>query len=93
MNVLTLRIKKKYFDQILDGSKKYEYRADKPFYSKLETTNYTHVLLHYQGTRQVMCSIVKIEKIKNPLTGAELELVPSKWVYRIELKNPKLLFL
>ena len=44
MNVLYLNLKKKYFDQILHGTKKYEYREVKKFFIKrLQGKNYDFV--------------------------------------------------
>jgi len=44
MNVLYLNLKKKYFDQILQGTKKYEYREVKEFFIKrLQGKNYDFV--------------------------------------------------
>lgn len=89
-NVLTLRIKKKYFDQIASGQKTVEYRANKKFYKKLSVITYSHVIFHYQSKPKLICEITKIELIKNFLTGAELKIVPTKRIYAIHMRNPKI---
>ena len=42
-NILHLTLKKKYFDEILSGKKKKEYRELKPYW--ISTVSYTHLTL------------------------------------------------
>lgn len=72
-SVLTLRIKKKYFDLIASGEKKIEYRECKEFYHRLfEKKRSLKVLkLHYQSPRQLT---VDIKKIKQNRSHYEIHL-------------------
>ena len=63
-NRLYLSLYKKWFDEILTGKKKIEYREIKPFYDRLLSKNYTEVkfINGYGNTRPYI--IVRISKIQ-----------------------------
>lgn len=67
MSLVTLRIKRKHFDAILDGTKHVEYRDVKPFYtSLLERRQVSALKLHYQSSRQVIVEVLGVDKIPCP---------------------------
>lgn len=89
---LTLRIKKVYFDEILEGKKTSEYRANSDFYRNLiEKHPYTILRLHYQSVRQVECDIDRIRLIKNTLEPKLRAFINTKMIYEILIKNPRLI--
>lgn len=58
--IATMRIKKIYFDQILSGDKKIEYREAKDFYFKLffrYSSTPKYLRLHYQTERQMLVEL------------------------------------
>ena len=64
---ITLRIKKVYFDKILSGEKKVEYRDLKDYYVKLfEGQEIGALKLHYQGQESLIIDVEKIELIEKP---------------------------
>ena len=88
-DTITLRIKMKYFDQILSGDKKFEYRKCKRYYRKLLTRdNIKFLKLHYQQPRQLIVKVISIRKIKTP---KKLSSSFGKNVYAIKLGKAKLL--
>ena len=90
---ITLRIKRVYFDAIAAGTKSIEYRDVKPFYDKLlSRPNITHLKLHYQQPRQMICEVRGIFKKRVPPELRNDPDVPfSEYVYAIMLANPKLI--
>lgn len=66
MITATLRIKKVFFDQILDGSKTKEYRDAKDFYDRLFAIVPDELLLHYQKGRKLRVQVRGLRRIKTP---------------------------
>jgi len=98
VGMLTLPIKKKWFDMILSGEKKEEYRAMKPYYhsrfenigllnSVLEPTNEIRVVKFRNGYSRKSPSFYAWVKIRmgegKPEWGAE----PGKDYWILELLN------
>lgn len=76
MNRLQLSIYKKWFDEILQGTKKIEYREIKPYYDRLLKKKYTEVkFVNGYGSERPFL-VVKITKI-----------VKAKEFYEIHLGN------
>ena len=88
---LTLRIKRVYFDAIRDGHKTVEYRADRLFYRNLFRAHaFTTLLLHYQKAPRLLCDIIKIGRVANPLPKHERpEFLATPNVWAIYIKNPR----
>lgn len=66
--ILTLRIKRMWFDKIKSGEKKTEYREVKPFYqSRIEGKDLTHcrLIVGYSKDAPEMTLPIKSIKIKN----------------------------
>ncbi len=82
-----LRIKKKYLEAILDGSKNKEYRDFKPFYKWLEDPNLLYLILHYQTSRRVIVKIKKVSIIKTPTLLKKSDIKFSNKVYSISLEK------
>jgi hypothetical protein len=59
----TMRIQKKWFDEIKAGRKHIEYRSVKPYYKSLESPELKEIALHYQGNEMLICEVKKV-KIK-----------------------------
>lgn len=86
--VKTIRIKKVYFDLILSGQKRLEYRSVKPYYRFFESKDLRALVLHYQGKRRLLVSVVSVDKIRRPKFLEKSGIDFTSRVYRIELKNP-----
>jgi hypothetical protein len=83
--VLTLRIKKKYLDEIVQGTKKSEYRKVSGFYDKLLFLRpYKYLKLHYQTPEKVLVELLSIAKIKSPFKNIGMGL-DEEWVYELKL--------
>lgn len=85
MKILYLTLKKKWFDMILSGEKKEEYREIKPYWDKrLIVNNYTHVQFRNGygcDSPLVVVELLDIYKnIGHPDLGA-----PDKKVYILRL--------
>ncbi len=76
MNRLHLSIYKKWFDEILLGSKKTEYREIKPFYDKLLKNHYDEVKFVNGYGEERPFLVVKVTKI-----------IKAKEFYEIHLGN------
>jgi len=97
---LTLRIKRKYFDEILFKNKRIEYRDVKEYYDKIfkQKDDIKTLTLHYQGQRVMQCQVTAIKKIT---LSAAKKLTPheftsgdvsfSSHVYAIFIRAPKLI--
>jgi len=92
---VTLRIKRVYFDQILNGSKKVEYRAVKPFYERLfrDVSSIKTLTLHYQQERKLIADIVSIKRMPLP---KEFDNDPDRFdfgneCFAIRVKNVRLI--
>lgn len=60
--VVTLRIKKKYFDLIAKGKKNHEFRDAKPYYDRLFSKPVDALKLHYQGGVFLEVDVIRIDK-------------------------------
>jgi len=87
--VYTLRIKKMYFDKILTGEKRKEYRAVKPFYKFLEDPELSEIVFHYQQPRRLRCKVLKVRKIKTPARLKDSPIGFGSRVYEITLGKVK----
>lgn len=95
---LTLRIKKVYFDRILNGDKFIEYRDKKPFYNRIlrNKDQFKTLILHYQKPCRLKCEItaVKIISLKEAKKITPKEFVGdihfAPDLYAIHFRNPKL---
>jgi hypothetical protein len=85
MDIKTMRIKKIYFDAILDGSKRIEYRAVKPYYGWLETIPTPFLLrLHYQKRTALTVIVEEVNRITRPRFVDE-KFVPTRFVWALSL--------
>lgn len=91
MSLVSMSIKRKYFDAILDGTKRIEYREVKPFWARrLEKHHVTMLRLTAGYSKRAPSLIVgvdRIEKIKSPPTIKNL----GPQVYAIHLGTPDLI--
>jgi hypothetical protein len=90
-NTYGLRIKQIYFDAILAGLKRYEYRSVKPCYSGLP--NATVLALHYQRPRRMLVDVVQVQVVPTHSVPelAHSDIAFTDTVYRVELANPRLI--
>lgn len=92
MKTITLTLKKIYFEQILAGQKIYEYRSDSPFFrARFEHKKYTKIVFHYYKRERLECDVIKVDKVPNPFLNDDLSFLTTSKVFRIHLKNPKLI--
>jgi hypothetical protein len=87
----SLSIKKVYFDAILQGTKRHEYRAATPFYDALFKSKPRELLLHYYRPHVMRVQVVKIRKIRTSKRLHSLGLGFPPHVYEIEVRNPKII--
>lgn len=70
--ILFLTIKKEYFDAILSGEKKEEYRIINSFYkSRIENKEYTHIILQNGYSK-------KSQRLKAKYLGYEIRKISTK---------------
>lgn len=86
---MTLRIKKIYFDRILNNTKIVEYRSYKPFYKNLE--NATSIMFYYQTTQRLLVDVISVKIIKKPEFLNQSKINFTDQVYEILIKNPRLI--
>lgn len=84
-----LRIKRVYFDRILSGKKKSEYRARKAYYSFLEAKNLKKLRFHFQTDEYIEVNVKKIRVIKTP-KNLNPEIEWGDEVYKIDFERPVL---
>lgn len=89
MLVKTLRIKKKFFDAIKNGSKKKEFRDKKKFYDALFKIKPTHLKLHYQGKEKIIVGVKSIKVIPTPRIFHSTGIKFSNKCYEIDLGSVK----
>lgn len=85
-----LRIKRIYFDRILSGEKKSEFRDAKPYYTSLLEPKPDFILFHYQNPRdKIIARVLSVEKIPTPerLKVSAIPFGPE--VYEIKLGKVK----
>lgn len=94
MKNVTLRIKRRYFDEILSGAKSVEYRDARPFYDRTFAETPATLTLHYQRERVLRADVVSVSRIPRPaffsLEDAE-ETGQGTHVYAIVLRSPRLI--
>lgn len=84
--VLTLRIKKVYFDLIKSGDKKTEYRDGREYYtSLLEGPTIKYLKLHYQGAETLTVEVKSIRLVKRPARFKESIFFTTPKIYAIKL--------
>lgn len=82
---ITLRIKKVYFDQILRGEKRVEYRDAKPYYDRMFKERPHTLILHYQRAERIFAQVKRIRKIRTPKRLLLSKIKFGEYVYAIEL--------
>lgn len=83
MNILTLSIKKIYFDRILNGEKIYEYREKKPYFDRIFGSRKIDFLeLHYFKEEKLIIEVLDVEIIDNNLDSNFLK---TDKLYKINL--------
>ena len=83
--MMTLRIKKFYFDAIAKGEKTFELRSTIDFYKRQIDKNPKFLTLHYQKPERLECEILSIEIVPTP-DDIGPELVKTPTCYKINLK-------
>lgn len=81
----TLRIKKKYFDQIESGEKTAEFRSNTPFYQSLFKEKPSFLYLHYQGPVGLVVEVKSIRLIKKPVRFKDSEILTTEKIFKITL--------
>jgi ASC-1-like (ASCH) protein len=84
--VVTLRIKRKYFDAIKSGEKTAEYRDGKDFYVSLfEGPRVKFLKLHYQGRETLVVRVKSIRLIARPKRFVDSPMFSTKKIFKISL--------
>tara|TARA_B100000809_G_scaffold128318_1_gene126453 strand:+ start:804 stop:1115 length:312 start_codon:yes stop_codon:yes gene_type:complete len=85
INQLSLRIKKVYFDSIIEGDKKVEYRQASPYYQKRFSRSYKVVKIYY-NTAYAIIEIKDIRLIPNFREKADRpDFLATDTIYAISL--------
>lgn len=87
----TLRIKKVYFDQILEGTKTVEWRSFTPFYQRIFSRQPTRLRLHYQQPRVLEADILRIDVVDKPESMRDSPWVTTDRVFKISIANAQLI--
>ena len=89
--MLTLTIKKEWFDRIASGEKRIEYRRLSPYYERLFTSGkkYTAVTFHYYRRERLHCNVVRIRKIPKPAALAGSTYLTGSECWAIYLSHPE----
>ena len=83
---ISLPIKKVYLESIIRGEKKFEYRADKPFFRKLFAKPATRLWLHCYSKNGVLVEILSISLVENPYPkGKRPDFLNTPMVFAISL--------
>jgi len=84
MNTICLSIKKCYFDEIKSGAKRFEYRADKPYYNRFHTMEAPFKLkLHYYSAQKLYVDVDELLLIKTPPQLLEVMGTENCWRLRL----------
>lgn len=65
-SIVSLRIKKVYFDRIANREKLVEYRDFKPFYARLSSPETRYIRFHYQTSAYLLVKIKGIDVVDTP---------------------------
>ena len=84
-HVVTLRIKKCYFDAIKLGTKTSEFRSVTPFYERMFRKHPSVLKLHYQSRDLLFVSVKNIKIISCPERLKSDEISFTENIYEIEL--------
>lgn len=66
LKIVTLTIKKKYYNEILQGTKRTEYRSLKEYYIKMFMQKPNYLRLHYQGGNMLQARVVDVKIVPTP---------------------------
>jgi len=80
--IIFLPIKKIFYDQILSGVKKFEYREDKHFYQNKFNKDVNTIIFHYYKNPKIKVKIISVKKIKTP---KKCTVIKTEKCYRIKL--------
>lgn len=81
--MIHLPIKKMFFDKIITGEKKFEYREDKLFFRKMFAgLNVDYIIFHFYKKEKIKVKILSIKKVKTP---KKCTLIKTEKCYRIKL--------
>lgn len=85
---VTLRVKKVYFDQILNRSKNKEIREYKDFYHKIfkNKSKIKKLKLHYQGQESLIVNVKRIYSMIRPFS-LKNSVIKTNKIYVIQLGN------
>ena len=82
-DTVILPIKKRYFMEILNKNKRYEYREVKPFYeNKFNNKKYKYVTFYYYTEARLTVELLSVKKEKNNLDS---EIINTPYMYVLSL--------
>lgn len=83
--MIHLPIKKTFFDKIITGEKKFEYREDKLFFRKMfDAIDVDYIIFHYYRKEKIKVKVLSIRKVKTP---KKCKLIKTEKCYRIKLDH------
>ena len=85
MNILNLTLKKKWFDMILSGEKKHEYREIKPYWTKRLFKNYDAINFVNGYGKHRPQFLIEIKYIDSGFGLVKWGAIENKMVYILRL--------
>lgn len=83
---LTLTITRHYYDEILHGRKRVEYRRDSPYYRRVfGQFRYLFLVLHYRRGVSLVCQIRRVRLKKRPARLARSSFVTTPLCFGVEI--------
>lgn len=89
---LFLTIKKLYFEQILSGEKKIEYRKNSAFFQTRLKKKPNKLFLICGPKRMAIAEITMVKLIDKPDFLKDFDFLPTPKVFAIHIKNPKMYY-
>jgi hypothetical protein len=92
--ILVLPITKRFFDEILAGTKEIEYRKAVPFYDRLLSSESKEridtIYLHYRHGVFMRCDVTRIARIKRPKKLENSVHITTPHCYAISVRSPEI---
>ena len=88
--ILTLRIKRVYFNSIVENVKKYEIRRHSNFYQSFFNKKPDYIIFHYQSQEKIIVKVNNVRLVKTSKKLREMkDMNFGDKVYRVNLEYLK----
>lgn len=75
-----------FFDLVLRGEKKVEYRRDIPYYQRVFAAPVDRIVLHYRQGTYLTCEVSRVRRIERPEALRTSQFITTPYCYAIELR-------